>query len=411
MKKLVSILMILAMIVPLAGAQSTDIFKKKKKKKSKTEAVDKAKADSIAKSKKDALQPYAKVITGKAKTMDGFFKVHYVDGKYFFEIADSLFGRDILIVNRVVKAPVDAQKRKVGYPGDYISDEVIRFEKGRGDKLFVREISYLEHSADTLGMYQAVLNSNVQPIVATFPLKTVRKEGETTNYVIDMTDYIRKDNEMFSFTSRVKDNIGASSMVDDASYIDTLKAFPQNIEIRTVRTFQRKKGGGSGLEKLLAAFFATSTTPLTYELNSSMLLLPKEPMKPRLHDDRVGYFAVSYKDFDENPQYLFGKVLGKVVEFVVLTLEIHDYKAVELIYLAHIHNICLLDILTAVKIARYRLGNSVRHARNLVYDSKLAAVEFFLPYIICYDRCLLRTADNVLGEGIYNKALHSTLRL
>ena len=31
MKKLVSILMILAMIVPLAGAQSTDIFKKKKK--------------------------------------------------------------------------------------------------------------------------------------------------------------------------------------------------------------------------------------------------------------------------------------------------------------------------------------------------------------------------------------------
>lgn len=127
----------------------------------------------------------------------------------------------------MVKAPVDAQKRKVGYPGDYISDEVIRFEKGRGDKLFVREISYLEHSADTLGMYQAVLNSNVQPIVATFPLKTVRKEGETTNYVIDMTDYIRKDNEMFSFTSRVKDNIGASSMVDDASYIDTLKAFPQ----------------------------------------------------------------------------------------------------------------------------------------------------------------------------------------
>ena len=37
---------------------------------------------------------------------------------------------------------------------------------------------------------------------------------QTTNYVIDMTDYIRKDNEMFSFTSRVKDNIGASSMVD-----------------------------------------------------------------------------------------------------------------------------------------------------------------------------------------------------
>ena len=195
MKKLISILTVLAVLVPSIEAQSTDIFKRKKKK-SKTEAVSKAKADSIANKKKDALQPYEKVITGKAKTMNGFFKVHYVEGKYFFEIPDSLFGRDILIVNRIVKAPADMQKRKVGYPGDYISDEVIRFEKGRGNKLFVREISYLEHSSDTLGMYQAVLNSNVQPIVATFPLKSVRKEAGTNNYVVDMTDYIRKDNEM-----------------------------------------------------------------------------------------------------------------------------------------------------------------------------------------------------------------------
>ena len=71
--------------------------RKKIERKSKTEAVDKAKADSIAKVRKDALQPYAKVITGKVQNNGRLFKVHYVDGKYFFEIADSLFGRDILI--------------------------------------------------------------------------------------------------------------------------------------------------------------------------------------------------------------------------------------------------------------------------------------------------------------------------
>ena len=38
---------------------------------------------------------------------------------------------------------------------------MIRFELGRDNKLFIRQISYLEHSTDTLGMYQAVLNSNV----------------------------------------------------------------------------------------------------------------------------------------------------------------------------------------------------------------------------------------------------------
>ena len=281
MRKLTTFLLLLAMLIPTAGAQSTDIFKKKKKKNSKTEAVDKAKADSIAKAKKSPFQPYASVITGKAKTMNGFFKVHCIEGKYFFEIPDSLFGRDILIVNRIVKAPVDKQKRKAGYPGDHISDEVIRFELGRDNKLFIRQISYLEHSTDTLGMYQAVLNSNVQPIVATFPLKTMRKDSLTKNYVIEMTDFIRRDNDMFSFSNYAKDNIGATSMISDASYIDTLKAFPQNIEIRTVRTFQRKPPMGSALEKMIAQYY-NSTGPMTYELNSSMLLLPKEPMKPRL---------------------------------------------------------------------------------------------------------------------------------
>ena len=140
MRKLTTFLLLLAMLIPTAGAQSTDIFKKKKKKNSKTEAVDKAKADSIAKAKKSPFQPYASVITGKAKTMNGFFKVHCIEGKYFFEIPDSLFGRDILIVNRIVKAPVDKQKRKAGYPGDHISDEVIRFELGRDNKLFIRQI-------------------------------------------------------------------------------------------------------------------------------------------------------------------------------------------------------------------------------------------------------------------------------
>ena len=299
MKKLVSTLMILAMLIPSVGAQSTDIFKKKKKKKGKTETVAKVNTDSLANRKKDALQPYARVITPKAKTMNGFFKVHHVEGKYYFEIPDSLFGRDVLIVNRIVKAPVDMQKRKVGYPGDQIGDEVIRFEKGNGDKLFVREISYIEHSSDTLGLYQAVLNSNVQPIIATFPLKTVRKEGETSNYVIDMTDYIRRDNKLFSFASRAKNNAGIGGMVDDASYIDTLKAFPRNIEVRTVRTFQRRASSPVGAGSSASS---APSSPLTYELNSSMMLLPKEPMKSRLYDSRVGYFAVSYKDFDENPQ-------------------------------------------------------------------------------------------------------------
>jgi hypothetical protein len=42
--------------------------------------------------------------------------------------------------------------------------------------------------------------------------------------------------------------------------------------------------------------------PVTVELNTSIVLLPKIPMQARYADDRVGYFNFNYTDFDANPQ-------------------------------------------------------------------------------------------------------------
>ena len=57
---------------------------------------------------------------------------------------------------------------------------------------------------------------------------------------------------------------------------------------------------GSALEKMIAQYY-NSTGPMTLRTEQLYAALPKEPMKPRLYDPRVGYFAVGYKDFDGNP--------------------------------------------------------------------------------------------------------------
>ena len=41
-------------------------------------------------------RPYREVITEKARTDEGLFKVHKVEEKWYFEIPDSLLGRDIM---------------------------------------------------------------------------------------------------------------------------------------------------------------------------------------------------------------------------------------------------------------------------------------------------------------------------
>src|SRR5262245_31156854 len=67
---------------------------------------------------------YKDIITDKAITDDGLFKVHKVDEKYYFEIPDSLLGRDILVVNRISKAAAGMRNFFFGYAGDQIGSGV-----------------------------------------------------------------------------------------------------------------------------------------------------------------------------------------------------------------------------------------------------------------------------------------------
>ena len=50
-------------------------------------------------------KPYSEVIPDSAETDEGLFSVHKVDDKYFFEIPDSLYGRDMLLITRIAQVP------------------------------------------------------------------------------------------------------------------------------------------------------------------------------------------------------------------------------------------------------------------------------------------------------------------
>src|SRR5436190_15898799 len=137
-------------------------------------------------------KPYKDVITDKAKTDEGLFKVHKIEDKYFFEIPDSLLNREILVVNRISKAAAGMRSGFFGYAGDQIGQNVVRFEKGPNNKIFLRTISYAEYAKDsTSPMFWAVSNSNIQPIAAAFDIKTYGKDSTSSSVsnssVIDLT--------------------------------------------------------------------------------------------------------------------------------------------------------------------------------------------------------------------------------
>jgi hypothetical protein len=242
-------------------------------------------------------KPYKDVITEKAITKKGLVWVHKIDDKWFFEIGDTLLNRDILIVNRIAKAPANTRAGFFGYAGDEINQNVIRFEKGPNNKFFLRNISYSVYARDTSGsMYKSVMNSNVQPITVSFDIKAYSKDS--TGSVVDITDVLSGDNDVFFFSPSVKSALRLGGLQNDKSYIVDIRPYPINTEIRTVKTYSRGAGPviiGSPQAPGPGGFS-------TFELNSSMVLLPKTLMRPRYYDDRVSYFTTEFTDYDADPQ-------------------------------------------------------------------------------------------------------------
>src|SRR5688572_14250951 len=85
---------------------------------------------SAATPPKTGPKPYKDIITEKAITRKGLFIIHKNEEKWFFEIRDSILGKDILVVNRISKAPINTRSGFFGYAGDEINENIIRFERG-----------------------------------------------------------------------------------------------------------------------------------------------------------------------------------------------------------------------------------------------------------------------------------------
>ena len=292
----------------------------------------KAKKDTVntakPKDKKpEKIQPFEKVITNKAVSDEGIITVHKVEDKYYFEIPDKALKKEFLAVTRLTKAGAEMRMGTVGYAGDQISQNVISFEKGPNDKVFLRSISYVDYAKDsTSAMYKTVMRNNVNAIEQAFDIKAFGKEKNST--VIDVTDFINADNDVVSFDTRFKKGFRVGAFQKDKSFVNFVKSFPTNIEINTTKTYNRSAGEASPIP---GAPKPEVSGNYTVEVNSSIILLPENKMQARYFDPRVGYFTVGYTDFDENPQGVERVSLVKRWRLEPKAKDLEKYKRGELV--------------------------------------------------------------------------------
>jgi len=274
-------ILILLLLFIFSFNVNAQFFKKKKK------AVPEKIADSDKNNK-----AYNKFITSKAITKRGLIDVHQMDGKWYFEIKDSLIGREIMSVTRFSRTTAGGGI----FGGEEVSRQVLRWEKAPGNKMFLRSVTYVVASDDsTKPMFKAINNSNADPIIAVFDIKARKKD---TSSVIDVSEIFNSDNPSFSISAFAKQNYKIAGFEKARSYISKMSTYPMNTEIRTVKTFDVASPTATSLAgSFLPAGLRAGC--ITLEFNTSMILLPKTPMRIRHFDHRVGFFSNEVTVFGE----------------------------------------------------------------------------------------------------------------
>ncbi len=320
--------LLLAFVMLGTTTAEAQIFKKKKNKKEQTGA----KPDA----KKDKIKPYAKVITKEAISDEGLFTTHQVDDKHYYEIPDSLFNKEMLMVTRISKTASG-----IGFGGGKINTQVLRWEK-RPKKVLLRVVSHGIVAADSLPVHEAVVNSNFEPVLFAFDIKAFKKDSLQPATVIEVNNLFIKDQLALGMPDFYRKRYKVSRLDESRSYIESIKSYPLNIEARHVKTYFAKEPPSNG-----------SLGSISVEINNSMIVLPEKPMKRRYFDDRVGWFARGQVDYGLDAQE------SKTVRYLDRwRLEVKDED-----------------------VEKYKNGELVEPKKQIVYYVDRATPKQWVPYI------------------------------
>ena len=229
----------------------------------------------------DGLKPYDEVVTDDAVTDDGLFDVHLLDDdgqKLLVEIPDSLFGREMLVVSRLAQTAEGYQ-----YGGSKVNTQAVRWER-QGDHVLLRTVQYESVAPDSLPIYRAVRAAQFEPIIARVPIEAVNEDSMSV--VVDLTDTFTGDVPVFGLPRGAREQFKVRRLDGDRSFLSRAAAYPENVEIRSVLTYDAAEPPENG-----------STGTLSVEMAHSMVLLPANPMRPRRYDPRVGFFSISQTDY------------------------------------------------------------------------------------------------------------------
>ncbi|MFM8284161.1 MAG: zinc-dependent metalloprotease [Planctomycetaceae bacterium] len=239
-----------------------------------------AKADAPPAEGRGGKPPFA-VVLKDATRFPGLIPLHRKDDKVFAEIPDAVLGKDLFVLISIARG-IGERGVLGGVSWGDGDDWVWQFRKVEDAIQVVRR--NVRFFADRGSPEEkAVELAYTDSILFSVPILTYAPSGAA---VIDLASIFFTDLPQLSAT------LPGFSFARDRSGWSRAKAFPDNVELQVAATYG--SGGSARFDTV------PDTRGVTINVHYSISLLPNgNGYRPRLADNRVGYFLTALKDFSQ----------------------------------------------------------------------------------------------------------------
>jgi hypothetical protein len=219
-----------------------------------------------------SLPAFETFFKNKAQIFPGVFPIYQVEDKYYLEIEEAQFNKDILIIGDLKNGTSTLAK----------TTGIIQFSKGLKNNLNVSRNNYSERAVDNELMAAVVSKSTLPPVSFVYKIEAMgNKKG---SYIIDITRQLIDGGDLFSFK-----NYGPISTPDAArSNVETVLPIADGVVFNVIRTQTNPGRTASG---------KTIDLPSSFQLDLVIQQLTDQLMPVKFSDKRVGFVTQSYTDF------------------------------------------------------------------------------------------------------------------
>ncbi|HYX15600.1 MAG TPA: zinc-dependent metalloprotease [Nostoc sp.] len=233
---------------------------------------------------KDDLEPFDEVIKDTQKS-GGLFTLYRnkEKNKIYLEIKPEQLNK-----NYLATATLESGIGERGiYSGMPLQDFLFYFQRV-DDKLnfAIRNVNFRTREGDP--QVRSLARSFSDSVLYSISLKSIHPERKTL--LIDLGDLLLTD------LGGLSASLGVPATTDQ-SYFGTAKAFAQNLEIESVLNFS---GDGKGDSEMASFASLADNRGFTLRVHYSLSQLPDKDYRPRLADDRIGYFITAYQDLSKD---------------------------------------------------------------------------------------------------------------